>query len=181
MPVIHDKFVFLHIQKTAGTSLKMMFQDTYPGELKVTYPHHLKFNEIDQELVQSKFKFTIVRNPFARQYSFYKNDCRAKMEDGRKHFDAFEQYFYCRNTDQTFYQQYYLDDINVLDKVYQTEKFTEMIDDLCKRFGFKFKRTFHYGQEHVFNRDYSQHYSKHMIDILVEREPVIFKLFDYKF
>jgi hypothetical protein len=172
MPVIHDKFVFVHIQKTAGTSLKMMFQDTYPGELRVTYPHHVRLSEIDEELLQNKFKFTIVRNPFARQYSYYKNDCRAKMEDGRKIFDAF---------DNTFYQQYFLDDVNCLDKVYQTENFDNMIDDLSNRFSFKFKQTFHYGREHVFDRDYSIHYSKRMIDILIEREPVIFKMFDYKF
>ncbi len=181
MPVIHEKFVFTHIQKTAGTSLKMMFQDSYPQTLCVTYPHHVPLRDLDPEIYQNKFKFTIVRNPFARQYSYYQNDCRAKKEDGRKVMESFEEYFYFRHNDPKFYQEYFLCDINEFDKVYKTEQFDDMIEDLESRFGFKFKRKFYYGKQHIFNRDYSEHYSRRMIKILMERERTLTEHFDYKF
>jgi hypothetical protein len=181
MPVIHDKFVFTHIQKTAGTSLKLMFKDSYPGQLSITYPHHIPIRDLDSDLVKDKFKFTIIRNPFARQYSFYQNDSRAKREDGRFPYDSFEEYFYFRRNDLTFYQEYYTQDYNRFDKIYQTEKFDEMIKDLEKKFDLKFKQRFHYGSEHKFDRDYSEHYSKRMIKILREMEPTIFSKFNYRF
>lgn len=181
MPVIHDKFVFTHIQKTAGMSLKLMFEDAIPGEVRVTYPHHIRLRDIDEELQHNKFKFTIVRNPFARQYSFYKDDCRNKISNGLKVIDTFEEYFFYRYRDPQFYQEYYLIDYLAFDKIYQTERFDDMIKDLEGKLNIKFKKTFYYGREHVYNRDYSQFYSKNMINILTENEPTLFKDFDYSF
>lgn len=62
------KFIFIHINKTAGTSIL--------NALEVKKKQHLTSKEVIQKIGKDKwdnvFKFSIVRNPWAKVYSHYK-------------------------------------------------------------------------------------------------------------
>lgn len=180
MPVIHDKFIFTHIQKTGGTSLKLMLQKSLGG-LTISKLDHIPLRNIDKFLLESRFKFTIVRNPFARQYSWYQHFLRTR--DGQKLPELpFETYFYNRlYKDENFFQQYYLTDYYMFDKVYQTENFDSIVCDLSERLGIKFGTTEYYGKEFNFDRDYRKHYSPKMIDLLIQNERILMENFGYEF
>lgn len=178
MSIIHDKFVYIHIEKTAGTSLEVMFSKSNIENLLFTSPKHLTITQVPYQIIRDTFNFTIARNPFARQYSFYQNH---KRDSTKRKNIIFEEYFCSRMRDKRFYQQYYLEDTDYIHKVYQTEKFDEMLQDLSDRFGVNWNETVYEGREHVFNRDYRPYYSQNMIKILTENEPILMELFGYSF
>ena len=86
MPVCHkNRFIFFHIPKCAGTSiathLGIKGKDSLTGlvsqgDKQITL-HHLtptdlkRFGFVDDEIIESYFKFTIVRDPFDRMVSDY--------------------------------------------------------------------------------------------------------------
>jgi hypothetical protein len=86
MPICHDKeFIFFHIPRCSGTYLDTYykFKDGNPlfgikrmGERVLTLPH-LTYAEIRtegliaNEILDSYFKFTIIRDPFRRMVSEY--------------------------------------------------------------------------------------------------------------
>lgn len=175
MSIIHDKFIFIHAEKTGGTSLEMMFKQSAVEGLTFTDPKHLTLSNIPYQLAIDRFNFTIARNPFARQYSFYQNNLRVRPKR-----IAFEEYFCNRMHDPKFYQQFYLEN-KLYSRVYQTEKFDDMLKDLSSRFGIVWCETKYEGKEYKFDRDYSKYYSKNMIEILKKNEPFIMENFDYEF
>ncbi len=69
--IINDNFIFIHIPKTAGNSI----QDSlgYPRPNK--FPGHISLNELQQqvdiELINERFKFTVVRNTWDRVLSLH--------------------------------------------------------------------------------------------------------------
>jgi hypothetical protein len=75
----HYKFIFVHQGKTGGSSVIKSLCGLVPSQTKVVYrdlPKHLSFNElIKRSSVEFRpedyFKFTIVRNPWDRQVSWY--------------------------------------------------------------------------------------------------------------
>ena len=94
--MISDKHrtLFVHIPKVAGQSIETMFlndldltweqrdvllmrkkKPTEKGPFRLahlTAEEYVKYDYIPQELYDSYFKFSFVRNPFSRTYSFYK-------------------------------------------------------------------------------------------------------------
>jgi hypothetical protein len=64
------KFLFIHIQKTAGTSIRENLMKNRGTEL-FHYPHtllkHVRLNDEQERF----FKFAFVRNPWDRLYSWY--------------------------------------------------------------------------------------------------------------
>ena len=96
MPIcLKHKLLFLHIPKTAGTSIEKALNIQTPECLyfKGRYrtfpvcPQHLFFSEIvtDCPFVQTYTMFTIVRNPFDRfvsEFLFYKNTDWANQYHG---------------------------------------------------------------------------------------------------
>jgi chondroitin 4-sulfotransferase 11 len=64
------KFLFIHIQKTAGTSIrKNLLQER--GTKYLHYPHTLLKDTTLTKRQQRLFKFAFVRNPWDRLYSWY--------------------------------------------------------------------------------------------------------------
>lgn len=177
MPIIHDDFVFIHIPKTGGTSIRQMFIRDYPGSLTIYGEKHLPLREYFDSLVQDRFKFTIVRNPYERQVSFYQHFLRNLAATPEE--ISFKDFFYMRSLEPNFYQEYFIQDINCFDKVYQTESFSEMIDDLCKMFGYKFTKIRTDGKKFKYNRDYMSYYDSDMMNILNGHEPTLLKHFNY--
>lgn len=79
MPYCDEKrVIFLHIPKTGGTTIKEMFgikQLDDPDPTIVPSPQHLTSKQLRERLGDDKFeayyKFTFVRNPWARMVSDY--------------------------------------------------------------------------------------------------------------
>lgn len=70
------KYIFMHIHKCAGTSMWQTLQG-YPGFLCCIarpgkFPHGLSREYIEDKVWTNSFKFTFVRNPYARLVSNYK-------------------------------------------------------------------------------------------------------------
>jgi hypothetical protein len=63
------RFVFVHIQKTAGTSLGIFLKESVE-DLKSCGKKHTPLRELE-ERYDSYFKFCFVRNPFDRLVSWY--------------------------------------------------------------------------------------------------------------
>lgn len=71
----NKKFIFLHIPKTAGTSIRrvlMQYQSNRP-ERPEEWHEDMKDTKkkIDSQLFEQYFKFTFIRNPWDRLYSSY--------------------------------------------------------------------------------------------------------------
>ena len=80
----YDKVLFVHIPKTAGSSISKILNDNGLDNWKREYPRHhdpyfyLKDNnEIDDKV----FSFSVVRNPYTRTYSCYKQFNKANRTD----------------------------------------------------------------------------------------------------
>ncbi len=181
MPVIHPLFIFTRIHKTGSTSLVKMLGNVYTdGSLELTKPDHVPLRQLDSSLLDSRFKFTIVRNPFARLYSWYQNYLRTLIKTGAE-FPMFEKYFANRVKEPHFWQEHYLQEYSKFDRIYQTEKFEDMVTDLEIRLNKNLYPIIHFGSEHQFNRDYRPYYSPNMIDIVVQNEPTLMEHFNYSF
>ena len=90
---IKYNFLFVHIPKSAGTTVTIMFKDSHDlvgsqrsdPEPKI---HHMGAKQILEHLPQcsSYFKFAITRNPFDRLlsgYSEFKNEWHRENSDGK--------------------------------------------------------------------------------------------------
>lgn len=80
----YDKLLFVHIPKTAGSSISKILNDNNLDEWNRGYPRHhdpyfyLKDNNnIDDKV----FSFSVVRNPYTRTYSCYKQFNKANRTD----------------------------------------------------------------------------------------------------
>ena len=62
------KFIFVHIQKTAGTSITSVLNEI-PGTEPLYYSHS-QINVLKEEY-EDYFKFCFVRNPWDRLYSWW--------------------------------------------------------------------------------------------------------------
>lgn len=91
--MIDKPIMFVHVPKTAGTSINAVLRDRYtwnipPGPSR---PHHDPLFVLEKYNDLSKFfVFSAVRNPFTRAYSYYKhylkqNNCSVSFEEFLDH------------------------------------------------------------------------------------------------
>jgi hypothetical protein len=89
--------IFVHIPKTAGTSLKRALGFPRVGKAKGKYRKHHTIPEMQQiipaEVWERAFKFAIVRNPWDRMASYYRFMKRKAAEKfGREDFPDFDRW-----------------------------------------------------------------------------------------
>jgi len=140
------KNLFIHIPKTAGTSIKKILNYNFYVDSKFIghEPLFLIEKSIPDFVREDVFIFTIVRNPFTRAFSYYKHFCRMNNESlifsdflylikikmsplfnyksknyAKTPFIIFNQSFYLLN------ENYVMD----VDKVYKFEKLHELEED----------------------------------------------------
>ena len=68
------KFIFIHVQKTAGISIEQVLQHRFPGTLTWHGRHGRVIDglgEMRQEIWSEHFTFAFVRNPWDRMVSWY--------------------------------------------------------------------------------------------------------------
>lgn len=80
----YSKILFVHIPKTAGSSITKILHDKNLDDWKREYPrHHDPYSYLSQANVidDSVFSFSVVRNPYTRTYSCYKQFNKANRTD----------------------------------------------------------------------------------------------------
>ena len=142
------KFIFIHVPKVAGTSIRSCFKiNSYDkGVVNKRYPHS-RCSEIKEycgeKVWDEYFKFAFVRNPFDRSISFYHFHKSPQYTDkaGRERALSMEFKDWVdtnRNPNVTHTQSYYLDldidyvgryenlqnDFNIICDKLDTERFT---------------------------------------------------------
>jgi len=82
------RFVFIHIPKTAGGSVRQALMRTANGKKPSGIYQHASattIRDLDKNRFNKYFSFTIVRNPWARMWSIYKFNLERK---GKGHMDV---------------------------------------------------------------------------------------------
>lgn len=158
-------FVFVHISKTGGQSIRQvllpyreMGKKTMMARLmskfpvrrdpaEVYYPPHVSARwlrcRIGAELYDKAFSFAIVRNPFDRMVSSYEYirlspTHHAHHAANRMSFKEFLKYQKRRNLSYFRPQLYYVSDSSgkiIVNKIYRFEEFGGILDDVCSRIG----------------------------------------------
>ena len=207
MVIIEDiGLVFIHIPKTAGTSIVKWMQDNRNGQLLLS--PHAGINQLREKNVvlpkDTEF-FTVVRNPFARQLSHYryhlemhreivKNNQQKKidnpravrilgeLEKGFEHWFLSEQEFV--RPEPRWWNYKWTNQCEWID-VANTHvmKFENLQDDIQ----WLFSKTGCYSlltMENVsgsYKEDYRKHYSQKLRETVERKHQRDFELFGYTF
>lgn len=129
---LNKDILFIHIPKTGGTSVKHLIKDNIPR--KFPFGHDPLFS-FKQDEVKDKFKFSIIRNPYTRTYSYYRHFC--KENNLKVTFEYFlseiKESIPYKNTPMYYFPQsfYLIDNLGnySIDKIYKYEKFDEFQKD----------------------------------------------------
>ncbi len=183
----NPRFVFVHVFKTGGTSIKRALRrhamspwQEYANVLlkrvgipqfgPSPYPDHLTASKlikrIGREQFDSYFSFSFVRNPWDREVSHYKYICRSRAHADHetvRSLSGFGEYLRWR-CDNRFRQQ--VDYLNhegerVVNFVGRFEKLNADFRHVCQRLGLNHKLP-------VLNRTNHSHYSNYYTEDLAE-------------
>ncbi|ELR97924.1 sulfotransferase family 2 domain-containing protein [Gloeocapsa sp. PCC 73106] len=115
------KCIFVHIPKTAGTSLgKTIFEDRDPS---VSHSDAFYYQVFDTKLFKEYFKFTFVRNPWDRLVSSYNYFKKRDIQDEHKKivesFDNFDGFVSA------------LEDIQLAKKIFKLSHFRPQYQFVC--------------------------------------------------
>ena len=86
--VISPKFLFIHVPKAAGSSITTaLLREPDASRGAFSYPHYTLEDYCDffgKEKIQKRFVFCVIRNPWARMYSWWKfNRMRYRQRPAR--------------------------------------------------------------------------------------------------
>lgn len=188
----HDKrFIFIHVPKTAGSAIHIHLKDSYvlkgcDRSDPIPDLHHKKIKDILNENSDYKnyFKFCVVRNPFARLLSGYKD---FRYQRGLINVDFNE--FVCNeliqnfSNDVHFIPQHNFTHINdevVVDKIVRYENLNE-ITNCFEKCGIPFEALGSHRESTKPNEPYKNYYNNSMIKIVEDFYGKDLDLLDYKF
>ena len=156
------KFIFIHIFKNAGTSIKKAlspyaatnFEKRANPILKKIgiscydpnrYPAHIKapelMNLMGKDRYRSFFTFAVVRNPWdwlVSLYTFMRKDRNHFQHDLAMNFKDFDDYISWRCSEDTPFQSDFVfssDNIKVVDYIATYEQLDQEIDYICSKTG----------------------------------------------
>ena len=188
----HDKrFIFIHVPKTAGSAIHIHLKDSYvlkgcDRSDPIPDLHHKKIKDILNENSDYKnyFKFCVVRNPFARLLSGYK-DFRYQRGLINVDFDEFvcDQLIEKFSNDVHFIPQHNFTHINdeiAVDKIVRYENLDEIY--MCfEKCGVSFESLDFHRESSKPNEPYEIYYNNSMIKIVEDFYRKDLDLLDYKF
>lgn len=166
----YDKVLFIHIPKTAGVSITNLLDQTNLCHWKNEKTHsHYSYDTAKsiENLQGNIFKFSVVRDPFTRTYSYFKhfnkiNKVNYNMNDFLNVVEGAASF---KDTPLVqFNQSYYLysEGKNQMDKTYRFENLKELEKD----FGIKLPKSNKgdYSKEE-YNADYTNKIVNRVLDI----------------
>lgn len=139
-----DNLLFIHIPKTGGQSILKKLKENQLDNWKRVLPlNHdpLFIIERNNKISEKTFKFTVVRNPYTRTFSYYKHFCNCNKLNLT--FTEFliilkeKNKFYPNTPFIVYPQSFFIYNKNGeygLNKIYRYEKFNEIENDLNFKF-----------------------------------------------
>lgn len=185
------KFVFIHIPKTAGTSIESLFINN--AHIKDVPGKHNMVSDIGSEFLKKYFTFTFVRNPWDRMVSYY-NFRLKRSFDMYNHGDSFKEWirFLCSDEVQNIkaYQfnlaiksQYEFlvsksNEISV-DFIGRFENFQEDFNTICDKIGMPQQKLPHKNATN--HKHYTEYYDDESREIVAEKYAKDIEYFNYEF
>ncbi len=181
-----DKFIFIHINKTGGSSVE--------NALNIPFEHKTALEKIDeagQENWNRKFTFTIVRNPWDKVVSHYHYRVKTNQTDLHDKPIGFREWVRCAyGTQDTRYydnpkmfmpQTHWISDRSgnsLVDKIIKFESIEQGFNEVLEELGMKATLP-HFKK---FNRGaYSEHYDEETSAIVKKCFESDIETFDYQF
>ena len=193
MIIKKHKTIFIHIPKTAGTSVKMFF-----GQRHLTDQAHERIATMKKdypEIYDSYRKFTIARNPYDRMVSWYfflklrgntsawvrdVNNSTLNFSDWLKnHATIFPQVEepYGRGTFSPQFSWIYDFELKTIDPAVTIIKYENLNDELDEFFGEKINLPMMNKSDHD---NYSTYYNRESLDIVNTLYEKDFEIFNYE-
>jgi len=189
------KTIFIHIPKTAGTSVESMFGfvETFPNSKKFierTAGKHLLAHELKSSSpfeFDNYFKWSIVRNPWEKELSYYN---MVKFQLKHRHMD-FKQYLkesatpQIKNKSRTLRNQvdYLLIENNVaVDEIVRYENLEYGWQRICKKINKPCEKLNHFRKTKTAEEIYEV-YDQECIDIVADlrKDDIEFLGYDFNF
>lgn len=177
----YSKILFVHIPKTAGSSITKILYDNNLDDWKREYPrHHDPYSYLSQANVidDSVFSFAVVRNPYTRTYSCYKQFNKANRTDisfltylNNILEKKISEHTPLLHLPQSFYVVGGKNNIQVT-KLYKFENLKELESDLNWDIGF-------YNIGNYTKDQYAEEYTDLTIDIVNKLYAMDFEVFGY--
>lgn len=179
-----QKWAFIHIPKTGGTSLTSIIQNIEGSELVAVHDSIRVFED-----VSDFFIFTIVRNPFTRIASAYSH--RLRKNEYKKSFGEFITELSENHLDlipQSYYINAGKDENKQVSFIAKYENYIHDIQKILKKINHRssiphlnrnpiYDKHPHLNQEKFYRNLYSQDW---MIENILERYKDDFKIFNYE-
>jgi len=190
MMICHkQKIIFTHIPKTAGTSiLDTLGKVNKKQKVILSKPDHRTLIEIKNKDLESfwhYYKFTVVRNPWEREWSLYKF---LKIKDS---FETYlenvknDKYHYAKRRfrlPNLFSNQVDFILINnqiELDQIIRFENLNNGYKELCRAIGKEITELPHLRKSN--STSYSDHYNRRCIDLVAELREKDISFLNYSF
>lgn len=180
-------FIFIHIQRTGGTSIREMCHNlpinTYEKESFHTHINNLE----DFDILNNYKTFAFVRNPWDRVLSWYKllmnNSIQNKTIDFEDYVLNFEEFNRSKNEQFDFllnqYDYIYKDGEKVVDYIGRFENYSNDLKDIFSKFDINIESIPKVnGTQHKKYRDY---YNDKTASYIEEKSYKDIKHFGYKF
>jgi len=196
------KFVFIHIPKTAGSSIELFF------EKKLGVPKNqcadpkgcpgIHYDELTDDICSEYFMFTFVRNPWARMVSLHKYWFFNRPYYNRRigHLPKDFKYF-CDNTEHVFDHLPSAERVHILpqvdlngngdcmkyvDYVGRFENLKEDFNIICDKLGVSgVKRKLRHRRSSHTKKPYWEYYDDETRQIVAEKYAKDIEYFGYKF
>lgn len=188
----NKKFVFLHLPKTAGTSINSTLSNYATYSKSIAYSKHSSLNDIRNEIGDSKFdeyfKFTIVRNPWDRILSLYFWGIQikpGKSIQSNWHKDSFDRWIKTTFINDRLYNIWpnqidlmTIDDKPQIDFVGRFENLQSDWRFICEKLEIKDELQFLYSTKH---KPFYEYYDNEAIAIVKKYYEKDIKEFGYEF
>lgn len=162
-----NKFIFIHVYKTGGESITILF-----GGQNYDFPKHIGFNELPNWR-SNYFSFAFVRNPWDRvvssyTYLIYMNKIKESFEDYVETFST--------KPDRKKSQRYVAEGCSYIGRF---EHLQEDFDEACNIIGIPQRRLPHKNLSNL--KPYNQFYTGELRNIITEglSEDIDFFGFDF--
>jgi len=181
------KFIFIHIPKNAGTSIRNSFDINGYDKQVVSkrYPHS-RCSEIwkycGEDVWNEYYKFAFVRNPFDRLVSFYhfhkSNQYKHKIGRERAFKQPFKEWVMeTKDTNINHTQSYYLDkQINFIGRY---ENLHNSFNTACNQIEIPPYELPHYNKSH--HENWQHYYDRELMDYVYSRYREDFYNFGYTY
>ena len=173
------KLIFIHIIKTAGSSIERLYESSESDHR--TAQSYL--SKLGKEEYDSYFKFTIVRNPWDKMVSQYFFNGHKWTPEGT----SFKEYIrmFGNGTQVSTFSPFhlpYISDINgniIVDYIGYFEKLQESFDIVCHEVGLPIVKLPHHKKSK--HQDYRELYDDESKDIVFRRFKKEIEMFGYQF